>query len=110
MLKDKRNVKISGIGSKFKANSARKNRADRNANAATENQVINIDLDGMIETLSDKRKDAAIESLKYYISYIKTKNKCTISIDCSRQEYSIFRNATLKKLYEKMLIKARVTE
>ena len=110
VIKDKRNVKIPGTKSKFKANPARKNRADRNANAATENRVTCLNIDGIIETLSDERKDAAIEALKYFLSYMKTKNDCTVFIDCSRQKHLVFWNTTLKKLYEKMLIKAKVTE
>ena len=94
LLKEKRSV----IKSRTKSNPA-----DRNAYAATENRVT--DIDGMIETLTNKRKDAAIKALKYFVSYMKTKNDCTIFIDCSKQKYLIFRNATLKKLYEKMSVK-----
>ena len=110
ILKEKRNIKKSGTKSKVKANPARKNRADRNANAVTENEVTNFDINSMVDTLPDERKNAAIEAFKYFVSYMKTKSNCTISIDCSKQEYSIFRNAILKKLYEKILTKAKVAE
>ena len=64
----------------------------------------------MIEALPNKRKNSAIEALKYFVSYMKTKNDCIISIDCSRQRHLVFRNTTLKKLYEKMLVRATVAE
>ena len=101
LLKVKGNVKKPETKFKIKANPARKNRADRNY-AATENRVTDLDLDGVIETLSNERKDAAIEALKYFASYIKIRNNCTISINCSKQQCSVFRNTTLKELYKKV--------